>query len=502
MVEMLFSAWLAGMGALILVPTSRYLPAWGGVFLGPIVATAVFVLAGLMLSAIGVFSIMLAAGLSSALGVLALVGAMARFRVDVRWVLQVLGGSVLIASVVAAVTWRFPMVRFSTDSFHYLMSAAALAESGTLEGVADIFLLKRQLSTPLLHTLGVETGRGYVSFWTPLLAVSTFGSMAWFALDGLRSLGVSTRLRWAIVVPTVTFALTTNRVLFHVFYVNGHMLFASLLLGAVGLGWLAVRNRSWALLLPSSVMFAAVVPLRAESMLVVGVFLVAFLSATVVPLRWRWALLGPSLVAVVVWDGWMLPRLLEDPSFGSMMTPMSEIVVALTLVGLLVLSGIDSSGRVERYAPRFMIGLLVVVLAGFILTDPSLIVETIKGTAVAMTATGYWSAFWIISIPLFIVAAVIGFSQDRFIVPGIVAFAVLLPILAYLRGSAFGDHVGDSANRMIMHVAPLVLLSITMAAGSAARTSTSGGRETPGGPSDQTSAFATSDPALLLDNRD
>jgi hypothetical protein len=452
-------------GALCLVPTSRYLPAWGGVFLAPIAATAVFVLTGLVLSAGGIFSVVLTVGLSSAFGVLALVGAMWRFRVDVRWVLQVLGGSVLIAAVVAAVSWRFPTVRFSTDSFHYLMSAAALVETGTLEGVADIFLLKRQLSTPLLHTLGVETGRGYVSFWTPLLAVSTFGSMAWFALDGLRSLGVSTRLRWTIVVPTVAFALTANRVLFHVFYVNGHMLFASLLLGAVGLGWLAVRNRSWILLVPSSVMFAAIVPLRAESKLVVGAFLVAFLSATVVPLRWRWALLGPSLAAVAVWDGWMLPRLLEDPSFESMEAPMSEIVVALALVALVVLSGIDRSGRLERFAPTFMIVTLVVVLAGFVLTDPPLIVETIRGTATAMTVTGYWSTFWLISIPLFVVAAVIGFVQDRFIVPGIVAFAVLLPILAYLRGSPFGDHVGDSANRMIMHVAPLVLLSIMMAAG-------------------------------------
>jgi hypothetical protein len=476
---------------LCLVPTSRYLPAWGGVFLAPIAATAVFVLSGMVLSAGGIFSVVLTAGLSSAIAVLALVGAMWRFRVDARWVLQVLGGSVMIAVVVAAVTWRVPMVRFSTDSFHYLMSAAALVETGTLEGVADIFLLKRQLSTPLLHTLGVETGRGYVSFWTPLLAVSMFGSMAWFALDGLRALGASARLRWAIIVPTVAFALTANRVLFHVFYVNGHMLFSSLLLGAVGLGWLAVRIRSWILLLPSSMMFAAVVPLRAESMLVAGVFLVAFLSATVIPLRWRWALLAPSLAAVVVWDGWMLPRLLEDPSFGSMKAPMSEIVVALALVAVVVLSGIDRSGRLERLAPFFMIGTLVVVLAGFIVTDPPLIVETIRGTAVAMTVTGYWSTFWLISIPLFVVAAVIGFVQDRFIVPGIVAFAVLLPILAYLRGSAFGDHVGDSANRMVMHVAPLVLLSIMMAAGTA--TGDSVGRSQEGTPQDSSAIGAGAD---------
>jgi hypothetical protein len=70
------------------------------------------------------------------------------------------------------------MVCFTSDSYHYLMSALAQTRSRRLEGVVDAYLLKRQLATPLMHTLGTLTGRGYVSFWTPILGVATFGTLA------------------------------------------------------------------------------------------------------------------------------------------------------------------------------------------------------------------------------------------------------------------------------------------------------------------------------------
>ena len=56
-----------------------------------------------------------------------------------------------------------------------------------------------------------------------------------------------------------------------------------------------------------------------------------------------------------------------------------------------------------------------------------------------------------------------------FIVFGLVGFALVIPILACLRGIAFQTHPGDSASRMIMHVVPLLILSILFASGEALR---------------------------------
>ena len=67
-------------------------------------------------------------------------------------------------------------------------------------------------------------------------------------------------------------------------------------------------------------------------------------------------------------------------------------------------------------------------------------------------------------------------NDDRFILFGLAAFALILPILAYLRGSPFHEVPRDSANRILMHIVPLVALSVILAAGTAVRASV--GRET------------------------
>jgi hypothetical protein len=50
---------------------------------------------------------------------------------------------------------------------------------------------------------------------------------------------------------------------------------------------------------------------------------------------------------------------------------------------------------------------------------------------------------------------------------GLFAFALIIPLLAYLRGSPFHEGPGDSANRMLMHIVPLLVLVVVLAAGRA-----------------------------------
>lgn len=474
MIEVLFAVWLAIVGVLLLAPTSRHIPPWGAAFLAPIIATALFILVGLGLASVSLFSVALCVVVVSIAAMAMTVLALSRRDVTLGWLARAIGGATSVAMTVAIVAWRIPMARFTTDSYHYLMSAVALVRSGTLEGVSDSLLLKRQLATPLLHTLGVESGRGYVSFWTPLLGVSTFGSMTWLALDGLRVLAVPRRWQWAIVAPALAFVLTANRVVFHFFYINGHMLFASLLLAGVGLGWLAVRAGSRILLLPASVMFGALVPLRAESTIVVGAFLVAFLSSQEIPARWRWALLAPTVAASLLWNGWVLPQLLSSTSLDTLKSPLSGIAVAAGLVVLVTMSSIRSLRWAVRSAPWIAIGTLVILLGTLVWRDPQIMVDTMVGMSSAMTVTGFWGTFWMIVPPLFFAAIIVGFPRDRYMLVGLLAFVLIIPVLAYLRGAAFHDGTGDSANRMLMHVVPLLMLVVMLAAGTAAGSTASG----------------------------
>jgi hypothetical protein len=384
-----------------------------------------------------------------------------------RWMVRALAGSIGLAVIVAGVAWMVPMARFTSDSYHYLMSALALVRSGTLEGVIDAYLLKRELAVPFLHTLGVEMGRGYVSFWTPLLGVATFGTMTWLAVTGLRLMSVPLKWRWAIIVPSLVFVLTTNRVLFHFFYINGHMLFAGFLLGGVGLSWLAIRTKEWALFLPASLLFAALIPARAESAIVVGAFLLVLVIAPSLPNRWRWILILPSIVTTLVWDVLVLPRLLSEPSLELLQSPLAEVVVVIGLIVLTVIAGTGRLPRLMRAIPWIAVGGIAAILGGLVLRDPQLIIDTIDGMSTALTVTGLWGTFWLVMPFLVFGAVIVGFNGDRYMFFGLFTFALIIPLLAYLRGSPFHEGPGDSANRMLMHIVPLLVLVVVLAAGRA-----------------------------------
>jgi hypothetical protein len=234
---------------------------------------------------------------------------------------------------------------------------------------------------------------------------------------------------------------------------------------------MAVCTYEWVLLLSASVMFGALIPARPESAIVVGVFLVALLSSSQIPLRWRWVLLAPTVGAVLVWDAFVLPRLLSDTTLDLVKSPLGEVVIMLGLIMLLAVAGSGRVPKVVHAAPWIAIGILAAVLGGLVLWRPKIAVDTFVGMSTAMSTTGLWSTFWMVMPLLALGAVIVGFDKDRNILAGLVAFPMIIVILAYLRGSPFHESPGDSANRMVMHVVPLMALAIVLSVGTAVRAS-------------------------------
>jgi len=308
-------------------------------------------------------------------------------------------------------------------------------------------------------------------------------------------MSVPRKWQWAIIGPALVFVLTTNRVLFHFFYINGHMLFAGFLLGGVGLSWLATRTKEWTLFLPASLLFAALIPTRAESAIVIGAFLLVLVTARSIPVRWKWILILPSIVTTLVWDVLVLPRLLSEPSLKLLQSPLAEVVVMVGLIVLTALAGTGWFPRTMRAVPWIALGGIAAILGGLVLREPQLIIDTIDGMSTALTVTGLWGTFWLVMPFLVFGAVIVGFAGDRYILFGLFAFALIIPLLAYLRGSPFHEGPGDSANRMMMHIVPLLVLVVVLAAGRAAQAlasrmgepNTSGGSDSAAGTGEQAS---------------
>lgn len=473
MIEPLFVAWVAAVGVALLLGASRSISPWGAAAMSPIIGTALFTVVGLLLASARAYSVPRAVLFVSIGAALAGAAALLRTPSTVRWVVTALGASLVFTMTVSVFALSFPTTRVSTDSFHYLYSAASLVRSGSLEGLSDFYTATRLLVTPLIQTLAVED-RGYTAIWTPLLAISMILTLGWLASTGLRMIGVTRKWEWLILVPTFAFLLTTNRVLYQISYINGHMLFAGFLLVGVGLGWRAVCTGQWELLMPVALVFAASVPIRAESVIVVSLFLIPFLAFGAVPIKWRWVILLPTVAATLVWDAWMLPNELSSLSLELLKGPIGNVAIAIGMTILVGLSAVNGIQRYVRWVPWMSIAAVCAVLGFFAWQDSAILLDSVVAMASGIALEWHWGVFWIAVPLLFMGSLVVGFRNDQYFSIGLVGFAIALPVFAYLRGIAFVATRGDSANRMLMHVAPLFVLAIVLATGTAVVAMTGG----------------------------
>jgi hypothetical protein len=172
-----------------------------------------------------------------------------------------------------------------------------------------------------------------------------------------------------------------------------------------------------------------------------------------------------------VWDGFVLPRLLSDTTLELVKSPVGEVVIILGLIVLQVFAGSGRVPKVIHAASWIAIGILAAVLGALVLWRPQNAIDTFVGMSTAMSTTGLWSTFWMVMPVLMAAAVMVGFEKDRCLLPGLLAFPMIIVILAYLRGSPFHEGPGDSANRMVMHIVPLMTLAIVLSVGRAVRAS-------------------------------
>ncbi|MDH3500795.1 MAG: hypothetical protein OEM97_11775, partial [Acidimicrobiia bacterium] len=359
--------------------------------------------------------------------------------------------------------------RFNTDSFRYLISAATLEETGDLTGIGYRDMSKRLLGTPMLHTFGTVSGRGYVAVITPMLALSGAATMVWLSSEAFTSVRTPRKWRLLLLVTGVAALISTNRFVFASFYVNGHMLFAVMALIGVGAAWLGTVRRMPALLLPAGLAFAALVPIRAESTIVAAVLLLPFVARGRLGTHALSLLVTPFVAAVIMWHGFAFPRLVSeaDPGwFGPSRGPLFiGIFVCTACLGRRTRIGGFMADNASRIA---LLGLLGYTTVSAV-RRPDILIDSITATIDNMFRLGLWSLFWWMLTPvlLTVVVAKVRFRYSEVWSSGLLGFAVALMALPYLRGVAYRGGWEDSGNRMLLHIV-LVVVAYLIVMGAAA----------------------------------
>ncbi len=472
MIEAGVMAWLAAIGYAAMSPLwTRVRPVGLAAMAFPIGAST-YVLAGLGLVLVDAFST-LAALVVASVAAGAVAASFGRRRLAepgaVRTVIFTLGGVVAAAGLLSLVFQGVHLTRLTVDSIRNLLTAEALERTGTLDAVHRGDLRMRQFFVPLLHTAGVIGGRGYAASATPLFALSGFVAAGWFAWEGLVAMATPRRWRISLLAAAAFLVLTTNRIVYHAFYVNGHMVFAVLIVILAGSVWLALGRGELRLLVPAALAVAATPVLRPEAVITSAIFLIPAVTSHRIPVPYRWMMAAPYLAATVAWYGVGYRPHAVATDLGLTGPIYGNLIVAAGVAAAIAVSALPRIGAAAgRAAPWLTFAAVAFYLAVRALEDSDILEVALSATGANIAFDGMWGVFWWV-VPLFAVGAVLVARPPLsgiWAVP-LLTYGVALFVFAYLRGGGYRTGTGDSGNRMLVHVTLVLVVYLVLAAGRA-----------------------------------
>lgn len=239
-IETLASGVVLGSGALMV--RALGLRGWPMLALGYIVGTAVYIVVGVVQVALPLPTtpwVTMPATVAVALTV-ALVSWRrgADLRVSLRW-----STVVVVATVAWVALWRAAnMLTWHVDSLVYLQMGAQLTWGNLEHTLTPHLLSARLLGIPLVHAPASLTNDYYLRAAVPTMALALGAAVVWFFMQGAGQ-RLSARDVRIVAVLGVAVLATSNRVVWHSLYINGHLMAGAFLLMVAGCSWLLIHGR-------------------------------------------------------------------------------------------------------------------------------------------------------------------------------------------------------------------------------------------------------------------
>lgn len=401
-----------------------------------------------------------AAPLAATLGGIAAIGlaaAACRRRLD-RATLRITGLWSATFAAVACAASAVNLSILSYDSHAMVLFGGVIGLDGAL-GDGLLFRLSQWgVFLPVVHSWASLVGVEYMWAMAPVLGLS---AAPLFALV-LSKCGVRRRL-----VALVTAALFTVFFFHHHFvYIHNNVPSAIYFFGFVGLMLIAEVDGDRGAALAAFVLLAGAAVMRVEAPLTTLVLASVIAIPSTAPRRAVAA--GFAIYAAVV-SAWYLQLATAAPGAGSFLTPLRCYLVVAMLAGGYALWWASRFGRLARLAPRapeIAAATIALGLAIAFALKPAHMGVSAKSWVINLAVSDYWGLAW------YIIAAVLVVIQWLPSGPAArrVGFAALslvgvILLLVFGRHPYRAIHVGDSANRMMLHVLPLVFLYVGLRLG-------------------------------------
>ena len=352
----------------------------------------------------------------------------------------------------------------SFDSVALILLGRSMLENG-LSPWVGARLGSRSAMIPMLHGAGVLDGGNCLYGLQPVLAVSlalTFCYMAWRVISRICSCR-RTALFFSLLACGVLFS--SRIMFFQSFYIHDNLAAGAFFFIAVVSLWLALAETNYAWLVPATWALVSCSLVRLEGALYVLIPLA--LACKELPYGRRLTLTLPVLTVVVVWNVCLFQGVTGGAA--SFFSPGRLVALLGMMCAFGALVSLSFNRIVDRLAVRrldvLMLVSLVIALVVILLLEPRH--TTSSALAFLKNMVPPWSvreSWWGLTWILMAVAYVLslgkgGFPFERLLQSCTVAFFLLTLILCYGR-PPYRVGWGDSANRMLTHIAPIALLYV------------------------------------------
>lgn len=444
---------------------------WGLVPLGFIAGTALYIAVGLV-QVVGPFPTtpvwtMLVTGIVPLAVWLTLVLRKRDVAVPWRAAIGSLAGIVGLTVVLRSAN----MLAWHVDSHDYLGMGAGLAQGHFEESTPERLLTTRMIGIPLIHAPASLTDDFYLRSAVPLLAAATFAAIVWFFHRGTSHL-VDRRTVTILTVVGLAFLITSNRIVHHVFYVNGHLMAGSFVLVISAGAWLLAtrRNQVEVRTLQAAILLVipALVVTRPEGAVMAAVALLPLLISRHVSVRMRSAALATLGGSMVVWFGYVLWLVtVTDREPESTTLEMLAIGVAFCIAAALfpvvpaLRQGFDVVGRTRLLGAAEIF--LWASLVPFTVRDPDLMWRSISATAKNQVVGGWGVTVLALGAFAVLAAFMLRNHWTSYLRFPVTTFLPLVFLLAFLRDGGYRVGATDSLNRMWIQIIPLAVLYVMAA---------------------------------------
>lgn len=367
-------------------------------------------------------------------------------------------GAIYLAIVFFFYTFNYSFI--TNDSLYLILMGKDLIQSGFAEWYYAS-PASMGIYMGLIQSMGMLFGLDYVWFIQPVLSLILIVVFIYF---GYRSVSRYIHKKWlsALLVIGAIVVFETSDLPFAMFEYIHTNLSSGLFLFLVVLSLyhaIDEENESW--LVVGGFALISFGLMRIENVIMALVLIFFYLASGKLTRKQSSLTFIPYLAIQGIW--YFSVYFMEIDTFLSSMDKIQIMLTSLAcfaMIFVILISQWRLLQRILEWAGRILPFFLLVVWSVLGIMNPTHYFTNLRSLGLDLFVTGNWGSFWYAAVFLFIISYFIGhFPQKRLLLRFMVSFVAIIEILGFFR-VPYHDEWTDSANRMMIHIAPLVLFFV------------------------------------------